>query len=75
MLTVRFVLVSEFHTLALLPVNVQVPVPMVRVRALLLLEENVPTVTFLPLASKVPLVRVNVLLLVIVPISKLSASW
>jgi len=54
--------------------SIQVPLPMVRVLVLLLAEENIPAVTFLLLASNVPLVRVKVLL-VVVPISKLSTSW
>ena len=53
-------IVAVVHTVALFPVMVHVPVPMVRVRVLELEEENSPIVTFLLLASNVPLVKVRV---------------
>lgn len=52
-------MVGKFHT-APVPVNVQVPEPMVIVRVLELFEENNPTVTLLLLALKIPEVRVNI---------------
>ena len=53
------------------PLSVHVPLPMVRVRVLELVEENLPAVIFLLLASNVPLVRVTVLVLLVI---RLSAS-
>ena len=46
------------QTILLLAVIVQIPEPIVRVRVFELLEEKYPIVTFLPLASNVPLVRI-----------------
>ena len=56
---VRLVDVVVSHTVPV-PVSVQRPVPLVRVRMLELEEEKIPQVTFLLLASKVPFVRVRV---------------
>ena len=60
LLKVRLVIVPILHTAALFPVIVQVPVPIVMARVLELDEENIPIVTFLLFASKVPLVKVRV---------------
>lgn len=54
---VRFVTVPVFHTVPV-PVSVQVPDPMVRVRTLVLLDEKERVLTLNPLALKVPLVNV-----------------
>lgn len=58
--TVRLVAVAVVQTVPV-PDNVQVPDPMVITRVLALLEENAGVDTFLLLASRVPWVRVKVL--------------
>ena len=59
---VKPVIVAIFHVVAAaVEFIVQVPEPISRVRALLLLESNDPAVTFLVSASSVPEVRVTVL--------------
>ena len=72
LLKVRLVSSLIDHTVAPSPVTVHVPVPIVIVRVLELDEESMPIVTFLLLASNVPLVRVRVLADVIV---KSSTNW
>ena len=59
-LKVSPVVVAVVQMVPLFPVNVHVPEPIVMVRVLEFEEENKPAVKFLPLASKVPLVRVTV---------------
>ena len=58
---VRFVVVPICQTEALFPVNVHVPLPMVRVRVFALFELNKKQVTFLLFASKLPRVSVRLL--------------
>jgi hypothetical protein len=53
--------VAVFHAVAPEPEIVQVPLPMFKVRVLLLLEEKEPAVTLKFAAVKVPSVRVSVL--------------
>ena len=60
----RLALVLVVQTVAAFPVIVQVPVPMVMVRVLELFEEKAAAVTLKLLASKVPWVRVRVLVAV-----------
>ena len=57
--TVRPVVVAVFHAVAPLPDIVQVPLPMFKVRVLLLLEEKRPAVTLKFAAVNVPCVRVS----------------
>ena len=57
--TVRPVVVAVFHAVAPLPDIVQVPLPIFKVRVLLLLEEKRPAVTLKFAAVKVPEVRVS----------------
>ena len=72
-LNVRPVVVAVVQRVAVpVPVIVHVPTPMVTVRVLELEEENNPMLKFFPLASRVPLVRVTVLVL---PTVRLSANW
>ena len=59
--TVKPVVVAVFHAVAPLPDIVQVPLPMFKVRVLLLLEEKRPAVTLKFAAVNVPWVRVSVL--------------
>ena len=59
--TVRPVVVAVFHAVAPLPDIVQVPLPIFKVRVLLLLELKLPAVTLKFAAVNVPSVRVNVL--------------
>lgn len=58
---VRPVVVPVFHTVGEFAVSVQVPLPMFKVRVLLLLEEKEPAVTLKFAAVNVPWVRVSVL--------------
>lgn len=58
---VRFVPVVKSNIVALFPVSVHVPLPMVRVRVFELEEEKAPQVTLKLLALNVPWVRVSVL--------------
>ena len=60
-LSVIPVVVAVFHAVAPEPEIVQVPLPMFKVRVLLLLEEKRPAVTLKFAAVKVPWVRVSVL--------------
>jgi hypothetical protein len=60
-LRVRPVVVAVFHAVAPLPDIVQVPLPIFKVRVLLLLEVKKPAVTLKFAAVNVPSVRVSVL--------------
>ena len=55
---------STVPTLAPLPVNVQVPAPKANTRVAVPLEANLPQVRLKPLALRVPLVIVTVVMLV-----------
>ena len=61
--TVRLVAVAVVHTVPV-PLSVQVPVPMLIVLVLELEEEKLAMVMLAPLASKVPVVSVKVLVTV-----------